>query len=258
MYIAEQNMVGVGLGLARRGRRPFVSTFAAFMTRAYDQIRMSQYSDADMVFVGSHAGVSIGEDGPSQMGLEDLAMFRAIRDSVVLYPSDAVSADRLVEAAAEQQGIVYIRTTRAKTPVIYSSDEPFAIGGSRTVRSSTGDRVTVIAAGYTLHEALAACDELARENLPIRVVDAYSVKPVDREMIERAADETGCIVVVEDHYAAGGLGEAVLSALAGRAVRFHHLAVTKKPRSGSPDAQIEYQGLDSRSIAETIRGLADR
>jgi transketolase len=255
MFIAEQNMVGAALGLARRGRKPFVSTFAAFFSRAFDQIRMSQYSDPDIKFVGSHAGVSIGKDGPSQMGLEDIAAFRAVLGSVVLYPSDAVSAEKLVEAAAAHEGIVYIRTTRAKTPVIYAPSEEFHVGGSKTVRESGDDAYTVVSAGFTLHEALAAHSKLAEEGISIRVIDLYSVKPLDREALERAVVETPGVLVVEDHYPEGGIGEAVFHALRGVAVPIHHLAVTKKPRSGPPADQLDYQGISAKGIAERLRQL---
>jgi transketolase len=179
MYIAEQNMAGAALGFARRGKIPFVSTFSAFMSRAFDQIRMSPYSDANIKFVGSHAGVSIGEDGPSQMGLEDIAAFRTILNSVVLYPSDAVSTERLVEAAAEHDGIVYIRTTRMGTPILYTPQDKFRIGGSKIVKRSDSDRVTVIGAGVTLFEALGAYEALKKEGILIRVIDLYSIKPID-------------------------------------------------------------------------------
>ena len=213
MFVAEQNMVGAALGLSRRGKIPFVSTFAAFLTRAFDQIRMSQYSAANIKFVGSHAGVSIGEDGPSQMGLEDLAMFRSILGSVVLYPSDAVSTDKLVEAAAKHKGIVYIRTTRMETPVLYSPGQEFKIGGSKVLRHSRKDVATVLAAGITLHEALAAYEELKKQGVLIRVIDLYSIKPIDKKTLTQAAKETGAIITVEDHYPEGGIGEAIRSAL---------------------------------------------
>jgi transketolase len=256
MYIAEQNMVGTALGLARRGKIPFVSTFAAFLTRAFDQIRMSQYSDANIKFVGSHAGVSIGEDGPSQMALEDLAMFRPLLGSVVLYPSDAVAADKLVETAAQHEGIVYLRMTRSKTPVIYGADEAFPIGGSKTLRASEHDVLTVVSAGYTLHESLAAYDELRKEDIAIRVVDLYSIKPLDVDTLRRAAAETGDILVVEYHYAQGGIGEAVFHALLDTDVALHHLAVTSKPRSGPAGQQLDYQGISRKGIAAKVRQLA--
>jgi transketolase len=214
MYIAEQNMVGAALGLACRGQLPFVSTFAAFLSRAYDQIRMSQYSDANIKFCGSHAGVSIGEDGPSQMGLEDLAMMRAVLGSVVLYPADAVSTEKLVEALARHQGIGYLRTTRMGTPVIYGNDEEFSIGGCKVLRQSRGDLATVIGAGVTLFEALKAYDELQAAGIAIRVIDLYSIKPVDEATLKEAAVASKFLVTVEDHYPEGGLGEAVAAALA--------------------------------------------
>ena len=258
MYIAEQNMVGTALGLALRGKMPFVSTFAAFMTRAFDQIRMSQYSEPNLKLVGSHAGVSIGEDGPSQMGLEDLAMFRSIRDSVVLYPSDAYSAERLVECAAEHAGIVYLRTTREGTPVIYGPEDTFRVGGSAVLRSGPDDVSTVVAAGVTLHEALAACGTLAGEGLAVRVIDLYCVKPLDRDTLFAAARETGALVTVEDHYPAGGLGEAVATALAesGIPARLRRLAVGKKPRSGKPSELLAYEEIDREAIARAVREIA--
>jgi len=255
MYIAEQNMVGAALGLAMRGKLPFVSSFAAFLTRAFDQIRMSQYSEPNLKLVGSHAGVSIGQDGPSQMGLEDLAMFRSVRDGVVLYPCDAVSCERLVECAASHRGIVYLRTTRGGTPVIYSAEDRFRIGGSKVLRSSGNDRATVVAAGITVHEALAAQEELEGNGIRVRVVDLYSVQPLDRETLEAAAKETGALVSVEDHHVAGGLGEAVASALAGTTMRFRSLAVRTKPRSGKPQELLSLEGIDRTAIVDAVRAL---
>ena len=256
MYIAEQNMVGVALGLARMGAIPFVSTFAAFMTRAFDQIRMSRYSEGNIKFAGSHAGVSIGQDGPSQMGLEDIAMFRTILDSVVLYPADAVSTEKLVEAAAKHDGLVYIRTTREATPVIYRADEPFVIGGCRVLRKSASDSAAVIAAGITLHEALAAHELLRQEGIMIRVIDAYSIKPLDEQVLRDTAQDVPVIITVEDHYAQGGLGEAVMSALAGSAAQIHALAVTKKPMSGTPSELLDYEGISRQAIVEKVKDLA--
>ncbi len=253
MFIAEQNMVGAALGLQSRGKIPFVSTFAAFLTRAYDQIRMSHYSDANIKFVGSHAGVSIGQDGPSQMGLEDIAMFRAILDSVVLYPCDAVSAERLVEQAADHEGMVYIRTTRGKTPVIYDANEQFPIGGSKVLKKTGNDKATVIGAGITLHEALKAHDELKQENLSIRVIDLYSIKPIDEQTLRAAAEETAFIVTVEDHYAEGGIGEAVRSALFDTGVPVHSLAVRKKPRSGKPGELLDFEQISSKAIVAKVK-----
>lgn len=255
MYIAEQNMVGVAQGLSRRGKIPFVSTFAAFFTRAFDQIRMSRYSDANIKFAGSHAGVSIGEDGPSQMGLEDIAMFRSLLDSVVLYPSDAVSTERVVEEAAKHKGIVYIRTTRNEAPVIYNSKEAFPIGGSKVLKRSDDDTVAVIAAGITLHEALAAHEELKKEGLMIRVIDLYSIKPIDAVTLYEAAHTTKAVITVEDHYAEGGLGEAVKSALAGHAVPVYSLAVRKMPKSGRPEELLDYEEISKRAIIKKVRDI---
>ncbi len=255
MYVAEQNMVGTALGLSRRGRHPFVSSFAAFLTRAFDQIRMSRYSDATITFCGSHAGVSIGEDGTSQMGLEDIAMFRAILDSVVLYPSDAVSTERLVEQAAAHRGIVYLRTTRKETPILYSGGEAFPIGGSKVLRESGQDIATVIAAGITVHEALAAYEELRAEGMMIRVIDLYSIKPADRETLEKAAAETGHFITVEDHFAEGGIGEAVRSVMTGMSIPIHSLAVRKMPRSGRPDELLDYEEISRSAITAKVRQL---
>lgn len=257
MYVAEQNMVGAAIGLSLRGKMPFVSTFAAFHTRAFDQIRMSRHSEANIKFVGSHAGVSIGEDGPSQMGLEDIALFRTILDSVVLYPCDAVSTERLVEAMAEHRGICYLRTTRGGTPVIYSNEEPFPIGGCKVLRRSERDVATVVAAGVTVHEALSAYDQLQEKGISIRVIDLYSVKPLDADTLRTAAAETGRVLTVEDHYAEGGIGEAVCSALAGAAAPIDRLAVRKRPQSGSRDELIDAQELSARAITRTIRRTAD-
>jgi transketolase len=255
MYIAEQNMVGAALGLSRRGKIPFVSTFAAFFTRAFDQIRMAQYSDPNIKFVGSHAGVSIGEDGPSQMGLEDLAIFRAILDSVVLYPSDAVSTEKLVEEAAKHHGMVYIRTTRKETPILYRPDESFKIGGSKVLRKSERDVVTVIGAGVTLHEALAAYEALKKEGILIRIIDLYSIKPVDEPTLRDAASASRSIVTVEDHYTEGGIGEAVKSALATSPVPIYSLSVRKKPKSGKPQELLDYEEISRDAIVKKVKEL---
>ena len=254
MFIAEQNMVGVAAGMSACGKIPFVSTFAAFLTRAFDQIRMARISQANICFVGSHCGVSIGQDGPSQMGLEDIAMFRAIPDSVVLYPSDAVSTEHLVAAIADRKGISYLRTTRPKTPVLYDSDEAFEIGGSKLVRRSDADRVTIVGAGVTLHEALKAHDALQEDGISVRVIDAYSVKPIDSTTLLEAASETGQILAVEDHYVDGGLGDAVLNAVENRAV-VHKMAIRSVPRSGRPEELIEAFGIGSKSIVRRVREL---
>lgn len=255
MYIAEQNMVGTALGLAGRGKIPFVSTFAAFLSRAFDQVRMCQYSRPDIKFMGSHAGVSIGQDGPSQMGLEDIAMFRTLVDGTVLYPSDAVSMDALVEEAARLDGIVYLRGTRMKTPVIYDNGEGFPIGGCKVLRQSGRDSATVVGAGVTLHEALAAYDELKKTGTFIRVIDLYSVKPLDVETLSRAALETGQVITVEDHYAAGGLGEAVATALSSLGVPVHVMAVASMPMSGKPRELLDYEEISRAAIIERVRAL---
>ncbi len=253
MYIAEQNMVGAALGLSRRGKIPFVSTFGAFLTRAFDQIRLSQYSDANIKFVGSHAGVSIGEDGPSQMALEDIAMMRAVLNSVVLYPSDAVSTERLVEEAAKHDGIVFIRTTRMETPILYGSEEKFVIGGSRVLRKSEKDRATVIGAGVSLYEALAAYETLKKEGVPIRVIDLYSIKPIDEATLSEAASATRAIITVEDHYPEGGMGEAVRSALSNSPIPIHCLAVRKKPKSGKPGELLDYEEISRSAIIKKVK-----
>lgn len=256
MFIAEQNMVGAALGLARRGKIPFVSTFAAFLSRAFDQIRMSSYSDANVKICGSHGGVSIGEDGPSQMGLEDIALFRSLFGSVVLYPSDAVSAERLVEEAVRHTGMVYIRTTRKETPVIYPNNEAFQIGGSKTLRNSNSDRATIVAAGITLHEALKAYEQLKNDGIEVRIVDLYSVKPLDEETLVNAATETKTIITVEDHYAEGGLGEAVMAALAPyNRAPVYQLAVRKMPKSGKPEELLDYEGISSAAIVRKVKEI---
>ncbi|GIV10907.1 MAG: transketolase [Fimbriimonadales bacterium] len=256
-FIAEQNMVGAAVGIAECGKIPFASSFACFLTRAYDFIRMAAIGRANVKFCGSHAGVSIGEDGPSQMGLEDLVMFRAIPDSVVLYPSDAVSTVKLVDQAARYRGIAYIRTTRPKTPVLYPNDEVFPIGGCKILRESPDDVVTVVGAGITLHEALKAHEQLLQEGLSIRVIDLYSVKPIDAETLIRCGQQTsGVIITVEDHYPEGGIGEAVAAAVNGHGVRVHRLAVRELPRSGKPETLMEAYGINARAVIEAVRAVA--
>lgn len=252
MYIAEQNMVGTALGFSRRGKIPFVSTFAAFFTRAFDQIRMSQYSDVNIKFVGSHAGVSIGEDGASQMGLEDIAMFRTILGSVVLYPSDAISCEKLVKEAARYKGIVYLRTTRKDTPVLYDATEKFPIGKSKTLRESNKDAFTLIGAGITLYEALAAHEELKKKGILVRVIDLYSIKPLDERILRKAAQETKALITVEDHFSEGGIGEAVKSALHNVATPVYSLAVTKMPMSGKPEELLDYEGISRGAIIKEV------
>ena len=257
-YIAEQNMAGMALGFSRRGKLPFVSTFAAFLSRAFDQVRMAQYAAGNIKFCGSHAGVSIGEDGSSQMGLEELSMFRSVSGSTVLYPSDAVSAEKLVWAAACHQGNVYIQTTRKETPILYAAEEEFPIGGSKTLKFSAHDQATVIGAGVTLHEALAAYEELQKENIHIRVVDLYSVKPLDVDMLKKAAAETGKILTVEDNHHEGGLAEAVLyglNELAGSSAKFKALSVKKMPHSGKPDELLAYEEINAAAIVKAVKAL---
>jgi transketolase len=255
MYIAEQNMVGAALGLAARGKIPFISTFAAFLSRAFDQIRMSQYSGANIKFCGSHAGVSIGEDGPSQMGLEDIAMFRTISGSVVLYPCDAVSTEKIVEEAAKHKGIAYIRTTRKDTPIIYKTNEEFPIGGSKVLRQSDKDVITVAASGITVHEALAAHEELKSEGIMTRVIDLYCIKPLDASALRKAGSITAAVIVVEDHYPEGGIAEAVRSALADFDIPVHSLAVTKMPKSGKPRELLDYEEISKNAIVGKVKEL---
>jgi len=252
-FIAEQVMIGTAMGLAARGAIPFPSTFAAFLSRAADFIRMAAISNLNIKMAGSHAGISIGEDGPSQMALEDLAMMRAQPNITVLYPCDAVSTDRLVEAMASHEGPAYMRTSRPKTPVIYGPDEAFPIGGLKVLRQSDVDAATVIGAGVTVFEALRAYDELVAKDVRIRVVDLYSVQPVDAAALVRCARETkGRVITVEDHYAAGGIGDAVASAIAADGFTVERLAVREIPRSGTPEQLIDHYGLSSRHIVAAV------
>ena len=255
MYIAEQQMAAAAVGIQVRGWKPFASTFAAFWTRAYDFVRMAAISRANIRLCGSHAGVSIGEDGPSQMALEDLAAFRAVHGSTVLYPSDGNSTAKLVAEMAGRDGIVFLRTTRAATPVIYDAEEEFPVGGSKVVRD--GDDVTVVGAGITLHEALKAADSLAEEGISARVIDLYSVKPIDTATLRAAGEATGAIVTVEDHWPEGGLGEAVLSVFADdeERPRVLQLAVCDMPGSGKPAELLSAAGIDAEHIAAAVRKL---
>jgi transketolase len=252
-FIAEQNMIGVAVGLQARGRRVFAATFAAFLTRAFDQIRMAAYSRADLKLAGSHVGVGIGRDGPSQMGLEDVAMMRTVPGSLVLSPADAVAAQRLTGVCAEYRGISYLRLARQKTPVLYDNSEQFPPGGSKVLRVSPADRAAIVATGPTVAEALAAADELAGEGTAVRVVDCYSLKPLDGATLRTAARETGRIVTVEDHVSEGGLGEAVASAVAGLAP-VEILAVKKMPHSGSGAELYGEQGIDAEAIRRHLAG----
>jgi transketolase len=255
-FIAEQNMVGVATGFGARGKVPFASTFATFFTRAFDQIRVAGISQANLKLVGSHVGVSIGEDGPSQMALEDIAMMRAVAGSVVLYPSDAVSTEKLLEQMAQTRGICFLRTSRPKTPVIYGNDEKFPIGGAKVLRQNAGDKATVVAAGVTLHEALKAADTLKAEGIGITVIDAYSIKPLDKDVIKAAAQKTGNIVItVEDHYLEGGLGDAVAGELSVDGIKVHKLAVNALPRSGKAAELLAHFGIDAAAIAKKVKSL---
>jgi transketolase len=253
-FIAEQVMAGAAMGLAARGAIPFPSTFACFLTRAADFIRMGAISFANVKFTGSHAGVSIGEDGPSQMALEDLSMMRSVHGCAVLYPCDAVSTERLVVEMARHKGMAYMRTSRPKTPVIYGPDETFPIGGSKVVRQSAHDKAAVIGAGVTLFEALKAYDQLKAEGIEIRVIDAYSLQPVDEKTMNEAARATGGVLItVEDHSPAGGIGDAVSEAVAAAGFGVRRLAVREIPRSGQPDELLDRYGISARHIVEAVK-----
>lgn len=257
VFIAEQNMVGIAIGMAARGYLPFLATFAAFLCRAHDQIRMAGYSFSNMKLVGSHVGVSIGADGPSQMGLEDLALFRPIPGCAVLYPSDAYSTEGCVDAMARYKGLAYLRTTRPNTPILYMENEEFPIGGSRVLKRSKIDRAAVIAAGITVHEALKAYENLKKNNIMVRVIDAYSVQPMDpkiRKEVEKAGNK---VVVVEDHFRSGGLGDAVASILSGKA-DIIHLAVDDLPRSGEPEELLERYGISAKHIDTAVRRIVKK
>jgi transketolase len=258
MYIAEQQLVATAVGLQVRNWVPFASSFAAFFSRAYDFVRMSAISQANIRLCGSHAGVSIGEDGPSQMALEDLASMRAVHGSTVLYPCDANQTAKLVAEMADRQGIVFMRTTRAATPTVYSADEEFPIGGARVLRE--GDDVAIVAAGITLHESLKAADQLAAEGIDARVIDLYSVKPADISTLRAAAEATGGrILTVEDHWPEGGIGDAVLEALSDgeTSARVVRLAVRRMPGSGKPAELLAAAGIDADHIAEAARSLVE-
>jgi transketolase len=253
-FIAEQIMVGAAMGLASRGAIPFPSTFAVFLARAADFLRMTGISHLNVKYAGSHVGVSIGEDGPSQMGLEDLAMARAVPNCTVFYPSDAVSTERLIGLAAYHDGPAYIRTSRPKTPILYSNDETFTVGGSKTLRSSASDQATVVAAGVTLYEALKAYDTLKASGITIRVIDLYSLQPVDEATLRKAGAETGVIITVEDHYPAGGIGDAVATAVESVPVPIVRIAVREIPRSGKPEELLDHYGISAPHIVDAVRG----
>jgi len=256
VFIAEQVMIGMAMGLASRGAIPFPSTFACFLERASDFIRMAGISHLNVKMAGSHAGISIGEDGPSQMALEDLAMCRAQPDIAVLYPCDAVSAERLVALAAYHPGAVYIRTSRPKTPVIYSNDETFSVGGLKVLRESRQDVATVVAAGVTVFEALEAYDQLKAAGTSIRVIDLYSLSPIDRDGLIAAGRATGGhLISVEDHYAAGGIGDAVAEAVSDTAIRVHRVAVREIPRTGKPEELLDRFGISAKHIVEAVQAV---
>jgi transketolase len=265
MFIAEQQMLGAAMGLQARHYKPFVSSFGAFLSRAYDFVRMAAISRANIKLSGSHAGISIGQDGPSQMALEDLASMRAVWSSTVLYPCDGNQTAKLVGQMVDRDGIVYLRTTRMKTPVIYEKAEEFPIGGSKTLRSSDRDQVTVIGAGVTLHEALKAYDQLKQEGITARIIDAYSVKPIDTETLHQAAQDTeGNLIVVEDHWLEGGLGAAVQDAFAGvdtaptyqgPQLQLIKLAVQNMPGSGKPQELMHEAKIDADAIVAAARSL---
>jgi len=256
-FIAEQNLVGVATGFGARGKVPFASTFACFFARAYDQIRVAGISQANLKLAGSHVGVSIGEDGPSQMALEDLAMMRAVVGSTVLYPSEAVSTEKLLEQMAQHKGICFLRTSRPKTPVIYNNDEQFPIGGAKVLRQNAGDKATVVAAGVTVFEALKAAEALKNEGIGITVIDAYSIKPLAKEVIKGAAQKThGTVITVEDHYPEGGLGDAVAGALSADGIKVHKLAVAGLPRSGKAEELLAHFGIDAAAIVKKVKSLS--
>jgi transketolase len=249
-------MVGVSVGFSTRGKVPFASTFSCFFGRACDQIRVAGISAANIKLAGSHVGVSIGEDGPSQMGLEDIAMMRAVAGSVVLYPCEAVSAEKLMDQMAAHKGICFLRTSRPKTPVIYNNDEQFPIGGAKVLRQAPGDKVTVVAAGVTLFEALKAADALKQQGIGVTVIDAYSIKPLGKQIIKDAAQKTGnTVITVEDHYPEGGLGDAVAGELSADGIKVHKLAVYELPRSGKPEELLAKYGIDAAAISRKVKEL---
>ena len=258
-FIAEQNMVGMATGMDRRGKIPFVSTFGAFLTRAHDQIRMAAIGQASLRLVGSHCGISIGQDGPSQMGLEDIAMMRCLPESIVLYPCDAVSTYKLVEQMSHHsKGISYLRTTRMATPVIYDNSESFPIGGCKVLRQNSYDKVCIVAAGVTLFESLKAYEKLKDEGVTVSVIDLYSIKPLDKEKIIEVAKASGKrIVTVEDHYIQGGIGEAVCRAVIDSGIDVKCLAVTKLPRSGKPHELLAWAEIDSKAIIRAVKNFLE-
>jgi transketolase len=256
-FIAEQTIAGASVGLASQGKIPVASTFAAFFTRAYDQIRMAAVSFSNMKLCGTHCGVSIGEDGPSQMGLEDISMMRSVAGSIVLHPCDAISTERLVEKMIATRGMVYLRTARPETPIIYDLNEKFEIGGAKVLKQSDGDQVTIVAAGVTVFEALKAYETLQKEGISVRVIDAYSIKPLARDLILASARDTDMLVItVEDHFIEGGLGDAVAGELSSEGVRVHKLAVSEVPHSGKEMELLAKYKIDSKAIIEKVKEIA--
>jgi transketolase len=258
MFISEQQLVGAAVGLGVLGKRAFASTFAAFFTRAFDQIRMAAISNATIHLAGSHAGVSIGEDGPSQMALEDLAMMRAVFESTVLYPCDANQTAQLVKQMVDLKGISYLRTTREKTPILYPAGEEFPIGKAKVIKQSGNDKATVIGAGITVHEALKAYETLQKAGIAVRIIDAYSVKPIDRATLHQAAKDTGKLIVVEDHWPEGGLGDAVLEAFTGKdapKATVLKLGVHGMPGSATPAQLMDKAGIDANHIVKAVQSL---
>jgi transketolase len=257
-FIAEQNMVSVAAGLSRLGKIPFVATFAAFLTRAADQVRMARVSEANIKFVGSHVGVSIGEDGPSQMGLEDIALFGALPGSAVLQPADAVTTAKLVPQMADYRGIAYMRTLRPKTAVLYDDAQEFFIGGSHVLRQSEDDILTIAATGITVFEALKAADELQQQGMGVRVLDCYSIKPIDKDALIKSLHETKqpIIITVEDHFVHGGMGDFADEALEEMNIRVHKMAVTDISESGAMDELLKKAGIDATNIIGKVKQLA--
>ena len=255
-YIAEQNMVSVAAGLSRMGKIPFVATFAAFLTRAADQIRMARVSEANIKFIGSHVGVSIGEDGPSQMGLEDIALFGTMPDTVILQPCDAVSTAKLVPQMVSHHGFAYMRTLRPKTPLVYKNEDAISIGGSKVLHRSGNDQLTVAGTGITVFEALKAADELQKENISIRVVDCYSIHPIDAGTLKKCLNETKqkILITVEDHFEHGGLGDFAAAALSGEG-QVIKMAVRKISQSGTKDELLNDAGIDAAHIAAKVKSL---
>lgn len=256
LFIAEQNMISVALGLSKIGYKPYSSTFAAFLTRAFDQIRMAQYSEPNLNICGSHAGASIGQDGASQMGLEDLSMMRSLLNSTVLYPSDPYQTVKLVKLSNATNGVTYIRTTREKTPILYSEKDTFKIGGSTVLKEDVKDVAVIFTAGITLHEALKAYEILKKDGIAVAIVDLYSVKPLDIQTIKRLSERTKHAIVVEDHYPAGGIGEAVSEVILSEVkelIKFTHLCVRKLPHSGSPEELLKFEEIDADAIVTAVK-----